>query len=166
MCLRTVVISVSSTAEKLYEKACSVLGDGVLELRIGPEDIFHGKTSVIRRKKRDEYMEFINRYMKNIQDEAQALNAVAWDLATSNQLDWRDIALALRAAKRAVEVSEGDDAAILDTYARVLFELGKTDRAVEYQKKAMGKAPDDSERKSLQKTLDYYESCVKAAKDA
>jgi tetratricopeptide (TPR) repeat protein len=45
--------------------------------------------------------------------------------------------LALKAAKRASEIREGKDVAILDTLARCHYELGQLDKAIEVQQKAV-----------------------------
>lgn len=98
-----------------------------------------------------------------VQTEPTALNDLAWRLATDGNLAWRDIALAHRAAKKAVEVSGGKDANPVDTLARVLFEAGLLDRAVEEQKKAVAL---DASNEVLKATLAYYESCVAFRKEA
>jgi len=100
--------------------------------------------------------------------ESDGLNALAWDLATEGNLQWREPAVALGAAKKAVEASEAKDAAILDTLARVYSELGLLDRAVEEEKRAiaaLGAEADESEKTQYQRTLAYYEQCAKLAKE-
>ncbi|MFO1490512.1 MAG: redoxin family protein [Kiritimatiellia bacterium] len=87
-------------------------------------------------------------------DDAQSLNELAWMILTAPGLEKRDIALATKMAERAVEVSKGEDAAILDTLARAFFEAGRA-KAIETQKKAIEKADDDS-KDVLQAALDAY----------
>lgn len=102
-----------------------------------------------------------------VQGEAETLNNLAWRLATADDLRYREPAVALRAAKRAVEVSGGKEAAIIDTLARVYFDVGLVDKAVETQKSAIAaldaKATDDT-KKQYQGVLAYYESCAALAK--
>ena len=68
-------------------------------------------------------------------DDATVLNGVAWETATAENPT--DLNLALKAAKRASEISEGKDAAILDTLARCHYELGQLDEAIDVQQKAV-----------------------------
>ena len=68
-------------------------------------------------------------------DDASVLNGVAWETATTENPT--DLELALKAAKRASEIREGKDAAILDTLARCHYELGQLDKAIEVQQKAV-----------------------------
>lgn len=72
-----------------------------------------------------------------LRDDATSLNNVAWDIATGEGLKTRDLDLALRLATRAVEVSEGREAFILDTLARVQFDKGDPDTAIITQQKAV-----------------------------
>lgn len=74
---------------------------------------------------------------KAIRDDAMMLNDFAWTILTDEDVQTRDLELALRAAKAAMELSEGRDANIVDTYARALFDTGKVKEAVEQQKKAV-----------------------------
>ncbi len=68
-------------------------------------------------------------------DDATVLNGVAWETATADAPT--DLKLALKAAKRADEIRENKDAAILDTLARCHYELGQLDEAIEVQQKAV-----------------------------
>lgn len=90
-------------------------------------------------------------------DDAQMLNQIAWLILTTEGVEKRDFKLATTAAERAVEVSKGKDAAILDTLAKAYFDGGNKAKAVETQKKAVAAA--DAEMKSdLETTLKLYES--------
>jgi thiol-disulfide isomerase/thioredoxin len=88
---------------------------------------------------------------------AMALNEFAWTILTGKGLRARDLDLALRAAKAAVEASESKDAAIVDTYARALHDTGDRAQAIEVQRKAVGLAGDDKMREELKATLEAYE---------
>jgi len=57
-----------------------------------------------------------------------------------------------------VDASEGKEAAALDTYARALFDSGKTAEAITLQKQAVAAAEDEDMRKELQETLKRYEA--------
>ena len=68
-------------------------------------------------------------------DNSQVLNQIAWTIAISGKPD--DLELALRAAERASETTDHQDAVILDTLARVHYELGDLDEALGWQRKAV-----------------------------
>ena len=89
------------------------------------------------------------------------LNALAWKILTEVPEGNRDLELALQAARQAVKLTEEKEAAILDTYALALYELGKkyVGQAVTCQKKAVSLAEGNERmRQSLQKALERYES--------
>ena len=72
-----------------------------------------------------------------IWDDPLGLNEVAWGIAASDgEKTDEALNLAMKAAKRANELSDGEDGSILDTLARVHYESGDLDSAIELQKKA------------------------------
>lgn len=94
-------------------------------------------------------------------DSADTLNSLAWFYAGTRRAD-----KALAPAQRAVKLAPGD-AAVLDTYAAVLFQLGRCPDAVKIQRRAVDvlheHAPQQF-RQSIQGSLDKYEqSCAQAA---
>lgn len=89
-----------------------------------------------------------------------ALNQLAWSILTSEEVKKRDLPAALRFAKQATDLTKGEDAAILDTYARALFDNGKTQEAIATQKKAIEKAPEQM-KEGLQESLKNYEAKAK-----
>ena len=90
-----------------------------------------------------------------LQDDAQSLNQIAWTIVDREGLAKRDLDLAMRAAVRADELSHHKDAPILDTLARVHFEKGDVDRAVEIQTKAVELAKGEM-KAELQQALKKY----------
>lgn len=86
----------------------------------------------------------------------QILNAIAWNVLTAPVIKTRDTAYALKVAEAAVEASGGKEAAILDTYARALFDNGKKAEAVAQQKKAIELAP-AAAKAELEASLRKYE---------
>ena len=72
---------------------------------------------------------------------APDLNRYAWLLLTCEREDLRDPQAALSIAKRAVEMSGGDNATILDTLALAYQMTGDFDKAVETQRKAVHLLP-------------------------
>lgn len=104
---------------------------------------------------------FCAEHLKKVQDDADCLNMIAWDLLTNGDFAWRKPDLGIEAAKRAVEVCEGKKAGIVDSLARGYFEIGNVKQAVEVQKQAIAVAEEADEKANLEKTLAYYEMCLK-----
>jgi thiol-disulfide isomerase/thioredoxin len=97
-------------------------------------------------------------------DDAESLNAVAWMIVDPKSgITKPDIALAEQAAKRAVELSKGKEAAILDTMARVHFVKGEVDKAIEVETTAVGLA-DDQMKNELQTALDEFKAAKVSGK--
>jgi thiol-disulfide isomerase/thioredoxin len=113
------------------------------------------------------YRKWMGEMITKVAAEPGTLNELAWKLATDNDLEWRDPALALQAAKKAVEATQGKESAYVDSLARVFCELGMLDRAIETQKQAIAaldpKSSDET-KKQYQNTLGYYEACAALAK--
>jgi thiol-disulfide isomerase/thioredoxin len=66
------------------------------------------------------------------------LNEIAWMIVDpAGKIARRDLDFALEAAEKAVEYTQGKDAAILDTLARVWFRKGDVKKALELQTKAV-----------------------------
>jgi len=93
----------------------------------------------------------------NNKDNAGLQNRLAWDIATKEGLEERDLKLAEKIATRGVEASKSKDAAILDTLARVQFMSGQKDKAIETQQKAVDLA-DEDRKDDFRKTLDSYKA--------
>ncbi len=68
-------------------------------------------------------------------DDAAILNEIAWNTATGG--DAANLELALKAGKRASELRDDKDPAILDTVARCYYELGQLDEAIKWQRLAV-----------------------------
>ncbi|HKW78738.1 MAG TPA: redoxin domain-containing protein, partial [Candidatus Limnocylindria bacterium] len=111
----------------------------------------------------DTFKAFMKRHIERSKDDAKALGRIATQLATEGQLDWRDVNAALTAAKRAVEISKGEDAEAIEAYGRVLFTIGLTESAIEQQKKVVALEGADEGHKKI---LAYYEACIAARKKA
>ena len=89
---------------------------------------------------------------------ARVLNDWAWTILTDERIKTRDYPLATKLAKAAVDASGGKEASVLDTYARALFDSGKTAEGIEWQKKAVAAAEDDESKKELEDTLKQYQA--------
>jgi hypothetical protein len=83
---------------------------------------------------------FGRKYMKEVWNDPAPLNRLAFDTIAEDGIRTRDLAFALEAAKRAVEIEKGESAATLDTLARVHFERGEIDEAIRVQQKAVEKS--------------------------
>ncbi len=70
-------------------------------------------------------------------------NMLAWTIATDMPDNVRDLKLALIAADKAVALSKGQDGSILDTQARVHWELGDAAKALQIQRTAVQLAERD-----------------------
>jgi thiol-disulfide isomerase/thioredoxin len=92
--------------------------------------------------------------------EPQSLNEMAWTILTDEKVKQRDLPLATKLAKAAVDASEDKNPAILDTYARALFDSGKLADAIEYQKKAVAACEDDDTKSELEATLKKYQAAT------
>lgn len=114
------------------------------------------------------WREFIAKHVPKVTESAP-LNQLAWQLCTDDNLAWREPAAALAAAKKAVELCQGKDAAVVDTLARAWFEVGAVDRAIEVQKQAIAVVEADAGeayKQGMQDVLAYYEAALAAGKAA
>jgi thiol-disulfide isomerase/thioredoxin len=96
-----------------------------------------------------------------IKGDPRMLGGLAWQIAAYPGLKRRDLDLALKAAVRARELTEDKDGDMLDTHARVLFELGKVDDAIATQKLALAVA-NEEQREVFAGNLKQYEEALTA----
>lgn len=89
------------------------------------------------------------------------LNELAWRLLTDERLKTRDLDLAMRAARAAYDGSGGRDAAIIDTYARALFDTGDVAGAIKLEKQAIELCTSKRLLLELRETLTRYEAAAK-----
>lgn len=88
---------------------------------------------------------------------ADALNEFAWALLTDESIKHRDLPLATRIAKAALDESAGKSANILDTYARAMFDSGKHDEAIKFEKQAIAACKEGDDKASFEATLKKYQ---------
>jgi thiol-disulfide isomerase/thioredoxin len=104
-------------------------------------------------------------------DNANALNNYFWmviDPTLKNDPDPRVARLALQAARRAVELSKGEDAQHLDTLAEALFRTGDVNEAAATEEKALKRLEAQVQDRSnpyLQRFKDRLERYRKAVKE-
>jgi len=94
----------------------------------------------------------------DLKNDPTTLNQVAWLILTDERVLTRHLEVAMKAAELAYKGSEGKDAAIVDTYARALFDTGKKEKAIEMQAKAVELEGNPLEKLGLQKTLERYKN--------
>ena len=91
-------------------------------------------------------------------DDALTLDSLAWGILTDDALPSRDLPLALRAARRAHELTGGDDVEVLETYARALVMNGSRAEGIAMHRRAIERCDDDpSTRLVLREILADYE---------
>ena len=96
--------------------------------------------------------------VKDNWDTANLLNQIAWYTVDTKGIKTRDLEFAMKAAMRANELTDGEDAAILDTVARVHYEKGDLKGAVKWQRKAVEHAEEGSGMaRELSEVLIKYE---------
>lgn len=105
----------------------------------------------------EEQLRALTRAVELQPQSATALNTLAWYYANARMPQ-----KAFELAKHAAELAPGDGA-VLDTYAAVLFQIGKCPDALRLQRRALDVLDEytsDSLHKSIQATLEKYErSC-------
>ena len=93
-------------------------------------------------------VDYVNKYGSNATPEE--LNSYAWTVF-QNCPDMKCVAEALEWSKRSFD--RNNNPAFIDTYANILYKLGKKDEAVTWEKKALDLAP-EPEKKGYQETID------------
>ncbi|MEM7200680.1 MAG: TlpA disulfide reductase family protein [Planctomycetota bacterium] len=95
---------------------------------------------------------------------AGRLNTVAWMIVDPDATPAKqDLKLALAAAKRASELTDDEDPAILDTLAKVHFDMGNTAEAVKTQSLAAKFAPGTQFEKEVAERLAEYKKAAEKA---
>jgi thiol-disulfide isomerase/thioredoxin len=106
--------------------------------------------------------ELAEQFVPLIDKDSMVLNSISWEILTNEDFRYRDLKLALKLAKLADELTESKHPAIIDTYARALWDTGDKQAAIELQKKAIELVADNPEMKAaLEKTLKEYEDKLK-----
>lgn len=91
-------------------------------------------------------------------DDSNLLNHIAWGVVDDEGVETRDLDFAMKAASRANELTEGENAAILDTLARVYYEKGDLKNAVKYQRKSVEHSEGIWYADDMKETLERYEA--------
>jgi hypothetical protein len=100
-----------------------------------------------------------------VNDDENVLNAIAWTIVdpdVKRDVAKRDLKLAMKAARRANDLTKGENPAILDTLALVLFDSGDAVKALELQEKAMKILGADADDPGMKDRLEQYRKAVAA----
>ena len=89
-------------------------------------------------------------------DDPMLMNVFAWSIMAQPGVIKRDRQLALRAVEAAYDGSEAKNAGIIDTYARVLFELGRIEDAIQMEQRAVDLAEGYDMQAEFKETLERY----------
>ena len=151
--------------QELYEAwnthefdAADTICDKILTLDVTDSFAFRRRCDGFhRRENLDGYRKFVKSYADRAKDDAATQSRIASRLIDDGRFNWRDPELALVCAKRAVDLTKSTDADVIDTYARVLAELGLLEQAITEAKKAVAIAADNAQAKSR---LAFLESCL------
>lgn len=108
----------------------------------------------------------IERYFESFKDDPSKLNSMAWIILDQVSFGLQPMDLALKIAKKAVELSSKKDdkillAAHIDTLARCYYAVGRLDLAVKSQKRAIALLKGTRETEQFMKTLDFYQKIMK-----
>ena len=99
-------------------------------------------------------------------DDADTLNQMAWWVVDPDAegVEKRDFAFALKAAERANALTNGKSPGILDTLAKVHFDMGEIAKAIELQQKAVDLTDDAQMKKDLTERLEQYKKAAGKSK--
>ncbi|MCL5270718.1 MAG: redoxin family protein [bacterium] len=138
------------------------------------EQVLAGKldkeTAVKKEKMNELAMQYLRLAMGGEQQKAQAdplgrqllelgnadpmlLSNFAWTIVKAPALKYRDRDLSVEAAKKAFDLTKGQDPLITGIYAGVLHEMGRDSEAIPLQKKAIALATDARMKSYLQNVL-------------
>ena len=140
-----------------YDRA---IADLDLALKIDPTDVIAYQHRAYARTRTRVYVGAVSDYGEAIKlrkDSPIALNGRAWLLATCADASVRNGEQAVQDALRACELTAWKDASNLDTLAAAYAESGNSEKAVEWQAKALELTPKD-QKAALQSRLDLYQS--------
>ncbi len=104
----------------------------------------------------DDALKELDRAVASAPADARVHNSRAWFLATCADRKIRDGKRAVADARRAVDLSHGDDPSILDTLAAAFAEVGDFPEAVKYQAKAVSL----EQRGEFKNRLSLYEKQI------
>ncbi|MEX2213789.1 MAG: redoxin family protein [Phycisphaeraceae bacterium] len=144
---------------KLFDEVVAI--DASLAPSIGLNKMF---ILLIEKKDYKAGYEQAGKLLENeLKDEADMLHQVARFLVETEELEKKDLDVALKFAARAVDLTEQKNPEALDALAMVHFQRKEIDKAIEVQTKAAAVAEDTAMRLHLLQTLEKYKE-AKAGK--
>jgi thiol-disulfide isomerase/thioredoxin len=111
-----------------------------------------------RSKDQEATAKLVKQFMPLIEKDSETLSVIAWQILMAEDLQQRDLELALKAAKTAYDLTEGKRALQGTVYAKALWETGKKKEAVEVQRKAIGVCTSENMKRQLEEQLKEYET--------
>jgi len=93
-------------------------------------------------------------------DDSNALNSLAWNIVDEMDAEYQNLDFALKLAQRACELTQYENAMVLDTLARCYWELGDTYKAIAWQEKAVEYLEDEAMNESIIATLNEYKATL------
>ncbi len=79
----------------------------------------------------------IEKQAQTMWDDSESLNALVWMFVGRERSEGLPIDVLEKTAKRACELTEYKDGSLIDTFARVYYQAGDLDKAIEWQQKAV-----------------------------
>lgn len=98
-----------------------------------------------------------NKILSETKDHPSLLQSFATMILTDARIRNRDLKLALDAAQAASLAATNLEPAYLQTYARALFDNGKSQEAIEIQRKAISLTQNPEDKKFLESGLQDYQ---------
>jgi len=103
--------------------------------------------------------------MDKFRDNPVTLNRLAWDLLENGNFGFQPLGIALAAAEKGLAMTSQNNkpalAANTDTLARCYYSVGRIDKAIELQARALAFAKGTVSEKMLMNTLDFYRRAKK-----
>ncbi len=107
----------------------------------------------------ESYKKLLRTLVDSKSQNIESLYIVAEASLTNDDLRFRDIGIALKAAKSLYQLDK--NAEILELLGRIHFELGHIDKAIKYLKRALPEADDEYYKEKIDEMLIYYTSVLK-----
>ena len=126
----------------------------------GNESAYFIKLGLVRQEDPKKLTSCAEEIMDKFTDNALTMNRLAWDLLENGNFGNQPLGIALAAAEKGLKLTAKDDkpalAANSDTLARCYYSVGRIDKAIELQSRALAFAKGTDTEKMLQSTLDFY----------
>lgn len=149
--------------DKAWDEAVALI-DGALEKEPGIEGQFATNRflCLVKAGRTEEASRYGNQLVGGLfKNDPGSLNYLAWSIVDPEaQIQRRDVDLAMRAARRACDLTEWKEPALLDTLAVAVFLSGDHERAVEIQTQAVEHAIGTPFEKELESRLEEFKRAL------